>query len=82
MLANLRKRCGAPLRTALQKIHCLMRKPACGHGLSEYVNGVNVGRRQDAVEGGAHEARRLFVGGRNGRPTIIASRGVMTSSYN
>ena len=36
------------------------------------MNRVNVGRRQDAVEGGAHEARRLFVGGRNGRPTIIA----------
>jgi hypothetical protein len=43
-----------------------MRKPACGHGLGEEVNRVNVGRRQDAVEGGAHEARRLFIGGQNG----------------
>jgi hypothetical protein len=40
------------------------------------VNRVNVGRRQDAVEGGAHEARRSFIGGQNGRPAIIASRGV------
>jgi hypothetical protein len=46
------------------------------------VNRVNVGRRQDAVEGGAHEARRLLIGGQNGRPTIIASRGMMTSSHN
>jgi len=45
------------------------------------MNRVNVGRRQDAVEGGAHEARRLFVGGQNGRPTIIALRGVRTSSH-
>jgi hypothetical protein len=50
-----------------------MRQPACGHGLGEGVNRVNVGRRQDAVEGGAHDARRLFIGGQNGRPTIITS---------
>ena len=34
------------------------------------------------LEGGAHEARRLFIGGQNGRPAIIASRGVRTSSRN
>ena len=45
------------------------------------MNRVNVGRRQDAVEGGAHEARRLFIGGQNGRPTSIDSRGVRTSSH-
>ncbi len=44
------------------------------------MNRVNVGRRQDAVEGGAHEARRLFIGGQNGGPTIMASRGARTSS--
>ena len=46
------------------------------------MNRVNVGRRQDAVEGGVHEVRRSFIGGQNGRPTIIASRGVRTSSHN
>ena len=46
------------------------------------MNRVNVGRRQDAVEGGAHEARRLLIGDQNGRPTIVASRGVRTSSHN
>ena len=54
-----------------------MRKPACGHGLGEQVNRVNVGGAQDAVEGGAPEARRSFIGGQNGRPTIIASRGAL-----
>src|SRR4029077_18182897 len=38
--------------------------------------------RQDAVEGGAQEARRSFIGVQNGRPTIIASRGARTSSHN
>jgi hypothetical protein len=48
------------------------------------VNPVNVGRRQDAVEGGAHEARRSFIGGQNGRPTIIvrgALERVRTTGY-
>jgi len=46
------------------------------------VNRVNVGRRRDAVEGGPHEAPRSFIGGQNGRPAIIASRGVKTSFHN
>jgi len=33
------------------------------------------------LEGGAPEARRLFIGGQNGRPTSIDSRGVRTSSH-
>src|SRR6266403_4073300 len=82
MLVNLRKAVWRSASHCTPKDSLLDAKTCVRPRFRRIGESRNVGRRQDAVEGGAHEACRLFIGGQNGRPTSIDSRGVRTSSHN